>query len=139
MKVREAMAKTFSTASSSDSIETVARLMVKEDCGFIPIVDAGRLVGVITDRDIVVKCVSQGQHDVLSMTAGSVMSKDAKTIGPEDTLEEAAHRMARYQVRRLPVVENGRLVGILSHGNLVQALHGQGAAIEATVGVTVGA
>jgi CBS domain-containing protein len=139
MKVREAMAKTFSTASSSDSIETVARLMVKEDCGFIPIVDAGRLVGVITDRDIVVKCVSQGQHDVLSMTAGSVMSKDAKTIGPEDTLEEAAHRLARYQVRRLPVVENGRLVGILSHGNLVQALHGQGAAIEATVGVTVGA
>src|SRR5579884_285746 len=128
MKVREAMAKTFSTASSSDSIETVARLLVKEDCGFIPIVDAGRLVGVITDRDIVVKCVSQGQHDVLSMTAGSVMSKDAKTIGPEDTLEEAAHRMARYQVRRLPVVENGRLVGILSHGNLVQALHGQGAA-----------
>ena len=139
MRVRETMAKTFSTARSNDPVEKVAELMVKEDCGFVPVMDDGRIVGVITDRDIVVHCLGKGHHDLTSRPAEHVMSTKVTTIGPEETLEEAGRRMAQFHIRRLPVIESGKLVGILSHGNLVQALHGKGAAVEATLGVTSGA
>jgi CBS domain-containing protein len=139
MRVQEAMAKTFSTARRTDPIEKVAELMVKEDCGFVPVMDDGRVVGVITDRDIVVHCLGKGHRDLMSRQAEHVMSTKVITIGPDETLEEAGHMMAQLHIRRLPVTENARLVGILSHGNLVQALHGKGAAVEATMGITSGA
>jgi CBS domain-containing protein len=139
MRVREAMAKTFSTAQRSDPVEKVAELMVKEDCGFVPVMDADRIAGVITDRDIVVHCLGKGHHDLMSRAAEHVMSTTVTTIGPNETLEEAGHKMAQFHIRRLPVTENGKLVGILSHGNLVQALHGAGAAVGTTLGVTSGA
>ena len=139
MRVREAMAKTFSTAQRSDPVEKVAELMVNEDCGFVPVMDDGRIAGVITDRDIVVHCLGKGHHDLMSRPAEHVMRTKVTTIGPDETLEEAGHKMAQFRIRRLPVIENGELVGILSHGNLVQALQGKGAAVEATLGVTSGA
>lgn len=139
MRVRDAMAKTFSTASTGDTVEQVAEMMAKEDCGFMPIVDQGRLAGVVTDRDIVVRCLGQHHRDLMSETASHVMTPGPKAIAPDESLEEAAHQMAEYHVRRLPVIEGQQLVGVLSHGNLVQAMHGQGCAIEATVGVTEGA
>ncbi len=139
MRVQEAMAKTYSTARRSDPVEKVAQLMIKEDCGFVPVMDDGRIAGVITDRDIVVHCLGKGHHDLMSRAAEQVMSTTVTTIGPDETLEEAGHKMAQFHIRRLPVIANGKLVGILSHGNLVQALHGNGAAVEATLGVTGGA
>jgi CBS domain-containing protein len=139
MKVREAMAQTFSTVRRSDPIEKVAEFMVREDCGFVPVMDDGRIVGVITDRDIVVHCLGKGHHDLMSRPCEHVMSTKVTTIGADETLEEAGHKMAQLHIRRLPVTEDGKLVGILSHGNLVQALHGKGAAVEATLGVTSGA
>ena len=73
MKVREAMAQTISTARPDDPIQKVAQLMKKEDAGFIPVVDGDRLRGVITDRDIVVRCIAEG-HDVLRETAEHCMT-----------------------------------------------------------------
>ena len=67
------------------------------------------------------------------------MSTDVRTIAPDAALEEAAALMSQHGLRRLPVVEGGRLVGVLSHGNLVQATRGSGPAIEATAGLTRGA
>jgi CBS domain-containing protein len=139
MRVRDAMAKTFSTASADDTVEQVAEMMAKEDCGFMPVVDQGRLAGVVTDRDIVIRCLGTHHGDVMTETARQVMTPGAKAIGPDNSLEDAAHQMAESHVRRLPVMEGERLVGVLSHGNLVQAMRGQGCAIEATVGVTEGA
>jgi CBS domain-containing protein len=134
------MAKTFSVASPDDEIVQVARLMKKEDCGFIPIVNGNHLIGVVTDRDIVIRCLADGHTDVLSETARHVMSTaDIQTVAPDDDLETAAGIMNREEVRRLAVVEDGRLVGVLSHGNLVQAVQGEGPAKQATVGVTRGA
>jgi len=138
MKVQDAMAKTVSSASKTDTIEKIAKLMKKEDTGFIPITEGESLVGVITDRDIVIKCVAEG-HSLAGETAEHIMSRNPRTISPQDDLEKAAQAMEDQEIRRLPVVEGGRLVGVLSHGNLVQALKGQGAAKEATVGVTRGA
>ena len=65
MKVRDAMAKTISTVSPSDTVGRVAQLMKKEDAGFIPVCDGDRLVGVVTDRDLVVRCLAEG-HSVFT-------------------------------------------------------------------------
>src|SRR5688572_1975046 len=122
MKVREAMADTISTATSSDSIQRVAQLMKQEDAGFIPITDGNaHVVGVITDRDIVIRCLADGHRDVLNERAEQCMSRNVRSIDADADLEDAANLMSESEVRRLPVIKDGRLVGILSHGNLVQA------------------
>jgi len=138
MKVRDAMAKTVSSAKKSDKVIDVARKMKQEDAGFIPVVeDGGAMVGVITDRDIVIRCIAEG-HDPRSETAEHLMSRDVTVISPDDDIEQAAGMMEREEIRRLPVTENGRLVGVLSHGNLVQATKNKTAA-KVTEGVTRGA
>lgn len=140
MKVREVMAKTISTAGPGDTIAHAAELMKKEDCGFIPVVSGDEVVGVLTDRDIVIRCLAGGHADTSTETIDHVMTGGAWTIDADAALEVAAHEMASHEVRRLPVTEKGRLVGILSYGNLEQAFHAQGvAATEATLGVTHGA
>jgi CBS domain-containing protein len=139
MQVRDAMAKTFSTVSRSDTVERAAEVMVEEDCGFVPVLDNDRVVGVITDRDIVVQCIGQRHDNPSREQVDHIMTTGVHTIGPDDSLEAAAEQMAEHHIRRLPVVEQGRLAGILSHGNLVQALRGREAAIDATLGITAGA
>ncbi len=142
MNVRDAMATTIGTADVTASLAEVARIMAREDCGFVPIMRAGTLAGVITDRDLVIRCMAQA-HDgerILEAPVGDCMTRDPRTITPDATLEEAAHVMAEHHVRRLPVMEGRRLVGVLSFGNLEQALHARGrAAEEAVLGVTEGA
>lgn len=140
MKVRDAMAKTISTARPGDNIAQVAKLMKQNDTGFIPVTESDRLVGVITDRDIVIRGLAEGRGDVLNKTASQVMSsRNLLTVAPMDDLEKAAKIMEREAVRRLAVVQEGRVVGVVSHGNLVQAMAGQDAAMEMTMGVTRGA
>jgi len=114
--------------------------MMKEvDSGFIPVMDGDRVVGVVTDRDIVVRCVAEGHGDPSSETVEHVMSLEVETVSPDEDLETAAQRMSGHEIRRLVVVENGRPVGVLSHGNLVQATGDRGPGQEATMGVTEGA
>jgi len=140
MKVREAMAKTISTARPDDTVARVAELMKIEDCGFIPVVAEDKILGVVTDRDIVVRCLAEGHADVQTETIDHVMTPGAWTIDADAPIEAAAHEMAAHELRRLPVMAKDTLVGVLSYGNLEQALHAQGAAAaEATLGVTHGA
>lgn len=138
MQVREAMARTISTAGPEDTLQRVAQLMKQEDAGFIPVIDGQALRGVITDRDIVLRCLAEG-HDVLHERADHCMTQDVATIEAGADIGDAARVMASRAVRRLPVVEGGRVVGILSHGNLVQATHSEGPGDTATLGVTKGA
>jgi CBS domain-containing protein len=138
MKVREAMAKTVTTAKKNEPIVEIAKKMKKEDAGFIPIVeDGGKLVGVVTDRDIVLRCIAEG-HNPGSDTVEHCMTQQTVTISPEDDLQQAAKKMEDREIRRLAVTENGRLVGVLSHGNVVQASGGR-LAEQVTEGVTRGA
>jgi CBS domain-containing protein len=140
MQVREAMAKTISTAAPGDTIGRIASLMKKEDCGFIPVVQDGGVVGVVTDRDLVIRAMAEGAPGIAEIPVEEVMTRSIWTVGAADSIETAAHTMAEHEVRRLPVIEGGRLVGILTYGNLEQALHAEGpAAAEATLGVTAGA
>jgi CBS domain-containing protein len=132
------MAKTVTWARKNDKVTDVARKMKQEDAGFIPVVeDGGVVIGVITDRDIVITCIAEG-HDPRGETAEHLMNRQVTTVGPDDDIEEAGRKMERGEIRRLPVVEQGRLVGVLSHGNLVQATKNE-MAEKVTEGVTRGA
>jgi CBS domain-containing protein len=97
------------------------------------------VLGVITDRDIVIRCLAEGHNGILDEPVEHCMTRGAATVQADADLEEAARIMDQREVRRLPVVQNGRLVGIISHGNLVQATRSEGPADRATLGVTRGA
>jgi len=138
VKVREAMAKTVTSAKKSDKVIDVAKKMKQQDAGFMPVLEnGGTVIGVITDRDIVIRCIAEG-HDPRGETAEHLMSRQVTIIAPDDDIEEAGRAMEREAIRRLPVAENGRLVGVLSHGNLVQATKNK-MAEKVTEGVTRGA
>ncbi|HEY6361936.1 MAG TPA: CBS domain-containing protein [Vicinamibacterales bacterium] len=103
------------TISPDESIQNAARIMRDLDTGVVPVVENGRPVGMVTDRDIVVRAVADGQlnRPVRDIVSGGVIS-----ASPEMSTREAADLMGEHQVRRLPVVENERLVGIVSIGDL---------------------
>jgi CBS domain-containing protein len=100
-----------------DVVIEAARLMRDEDIGSLPVTEEGRLVGMLTDRDIAVRVVAEGRSPN-STTVGEVLSPDPVAAGPDQDLDEALHLMAQHQVRRLPVVEDDRLVGILAQADV---------------------
>jgi len=111
------MTKDCSTVTLQDNVYEVAVKMKQEDTGFIPVVDGKKLIGVITDRDLVIRGFAEKKEG--STAVKEVMSSNQITSAtPETTVDEAARLMASQQIRRLPVVENGELVGIVSIGDL---------------------
>jgi CBS domain-containing protein len=115
--VRDAMTEDPRSIGASASVVEAARLMRKEHIGSLPITDDKNLVGMITDRDITTRVVAEAA-DLTTRSVGDVYSRDLISVEPEKDLEEALQLMARHQVRRLPVVENGRLVGILAQADI---------------------
>ncbi|AEV18585.1 CBS domain protein [Geobacillus thermoleovorans CCB_US3_UF5] len=114
--VRDVMSTDVQYCTPLDNLYEAAVKMRDFNVGAIPIVDDGRLVGMITDRDIVVRGMAEKRPGSTAVT--EVMSRDLVTLSPDDSVQKAADMMARHQIRRLPVVENGRLVGIISLGDL---------------------
>jgi CBS domain-containing protein len=120
-KVREVMTARPRSVTPQTHLNDVAQLMEADDVGAIPVVEGDRLVGIITDRDIVVRAIAKGK-DPRGMPASEVSSREMVTVDPEDDLSDALKLMAQYQVRRLAVVEEGdRLVGVVSQADV--ALH----------------
>ena len=115
MNIRDVMTSNPRTVSPGDSIQNAARIMRDEDTGAVPVVDNGRPVGIVTDRDIVVRAVADGE---LNRPVRDIVSKEVIAARPDMSTREAAQLMSEHQVRRLPVVENDRLVGIVSLGDL---------------------
>ena len=139
MRVREAMEARGHAVAPGQSIVEAARAMRDAGTGFLPVVDGARLVGVVTDRDIVVRFVAEGADDARAMPVSEIMTSAVTAVGPDDDLAAAAEVMAGAGVRRLAVVDGGLLVGVLSHGVLVQATGCEGAGRAATLAVTEGA
>jgi CBS domain-containing protein len=123
MNVREIMTTTVKSCAPGTGLADVARMMVEEDCGEIPVCDGGdRPIGVVTDRDIVCRVVAKGNNP-LQLAAGDCMSSPVVTVAPETTIEECTRLMEQYQVRRLPVVgQDGRCCGIVAQADLVRKL-----------------
>jgi CBS domain-containing protein len=117
--IREVMTSNPSSVEPSQSVADAARLMKQEDVGVTPVVEGGRLVGTLTDRDIVVRVVAEGK-DPQSVTVRDVASTDLVTVDPQQDLDQALRLMAQHQVRRLPVVEDGHLVGVLAQADVAQ-------------------
>jgi CBS domain-containing protein len=130
MKVRELMTTGPTTVEPKTTLGEVATLMKQEDCGSIPVVEGARLVGIVTDRDIVVRGVAAGK-DPKTQRVSEVMSANPVTIGPDDDLTDAERKMADRQIRRLPVVEGGKLVGIIVTAQIARA--GNGAKVGETL------
>jgi CBS domain-containing protein len=117
MKVSDAMTAQVVTAKPTDSIQAVAKIMAQVDTGAVPVFDAGKVVGLVTDRDIVLRVVAEGGD--LKGPISAVMSDHVQSCGPEDTIADAAGKMASHQLRRLVVTDDkGALVGILSLGDV---------------------
>jgi CBS domain-containing protein len=116
-QVRDAMSSTVITARPSQSLADAAKVMKSDDVGSVPVVDGERLVGILTDRDIVVRAVAEGR-DPQTVTIEEVASREPVTVQPDQNLDEALELMVRHQVRRLPVTEEGRLVGMLAQADI---------------------
>ena len=109
------------TVEPSATLVEAARAMANEDVGPLPVVQGDRLVGMVTDRDLVVRGIAE-ERDPTSTTVGDIASSDLVTVTPDTDLQEALELMARNQVRRLPVIENDRLVGIVAQADVARAL-----------------
>jgi CBS domain-containing protein len=119
MKVKDVMTREPATLAPDRTCADAARLMRQEDCGSIPIADNGRLLGIITDRDIVVRCVAAAK-DPRTMSVREVMTADPVTVPQDEDVKTAEQIMADQQIRRLPVVDDGRLIGIVVIGQLAR-------------------
>ena len=115
--VRDAMTEDPRSIGQSASVVEAALLMREEDIGSLPITNDEKLVGMITDRDITTRVVAAAADPKLTSVA-DVYSRDIVSVEPDNDLEEALRLMARHQVRRLPVVEKGRLVGIVAQADI---------------------
>jgi CBS domain-containing protein len=116
MKIRDVMTPNPRTVSPNDTVQTAAQVMLAEDTGAVPVVNDGRVLALVTDRDIVVRVVAEGAS--LSSPVRDIASKGVICATPDMSTREASELMSEHQIRRLPVVENDRLIGIVSIGDL---------------------
>jgi CBS domain-containing protein len=117
--IKEVMTRDVRACEPNATVAEAAKVMAKEDVGPVPIVEDGRLVGLVTDRDIVVRVVAEGR-DPNTTTVKEIASTELVTVSPDDDLDEALNLLARRQVRRLPVVEGHRLVGIVAQADIAR-------------------
>jgi CBS domain-containing protein len=116
MNIRDVMTPNPRTVSPEEPIQNAARIMRDLDTGVVPVVENGRPLGLVTDRDIVVRAVAEDGQ--LSRPVREIVTGNVVTANPDMSTREAAELMSEHQVRRLPVVEGERLVGIVSIGDL---------------------
>ena len=120
MFVRDLMNSAVVSITPEESAALAARLLSRHDLGSLPVCGQnGRLVGIVTDRDIITRCVAAGE-DPSRVPVQDIMSRAPVTIAPGDDIHAAARQMAARQVRRLPVVEGGKVVGMVSLGDLAK-------------------
>jgi CBS domain-containing protein len=117
--IKEVMTSQVKACEPNTTVADAAKVMAKEDVGPVPIVEGGRLIGIVTDRDIVVRVVAEGR-DPSSTTVGEIASRDLVTVSPDDELDAALKQLAQNQVRRIPVVEGDRLVGIVAQADIAR-------------------
>lgn len=121
MRVRDLMSKSVVTIAPEESAALAARLLSRHELGALPVCAAdGTLAGIVTDRDIVTRCVAAGEEPG-RVPVRDIMSPAPSVITPETPISDAAQLMAQRQVRRLPVVEQGHVVGMLSLGDLARS------------------
>jgi CBS domain-containing protein len=107
------------TVEASATVQDAAKLMADKDIGNVLIVERGEVKGIVTDRDIVVRVLAKG--DGADASVREAASTDVQTIAPDASIDDAIQQMEQANVRRLPVAEDGKPVGVISLGDLAQA------------------
>jgi CBS domain-containing protein/uncharacterized membrane protein YuzA (DUF378 family) len=120
VRVRDVMTTEPRAVEASATVAEAAQLLKREDVGSLPVIGDGALIGMVTDRDIVVRVLAEGR-DPQTTAVGEIASRDVAAAAPDQDLDEALRLMARRQIRRLPVVEGDRLVGILAQADMAEA------------------
>ena len=117
------MTSSVDCVTPDTTVIEVAQLMKKDDVGSIPICTDHQLMGIITDRDIVLNVVAAGKN-TNNILAKDIMSTDIISVTTDQDVHEASNLMSKYQIRRLPVLEAGKLVGIVAIGDLaIEKVH----------------
>jgi CBS domain-containing protein len=123
MKLKEIMSHNVEAVSTESTLMAAANTMARLDIGFVPVLDGGQVVGVVTDRDIIVRAVAEGR-DPNTTSVGDVMTKGLETLSPEEEVEQAAKIMKDKQIRRIVVQgDDGAYLGVVSLGDLAGRGH----------------
>jgi len=121
VKVRELMNASVVSITPDESVALAARLLSRHNLGSLPVCDMdGTLRGIVTDRDIVLRCVA-AEEDPAQTTVKDIMSRSCAVVSPEEDVRQATRLMTARQVRRLPVTEAGKVIGVLSLGDLARS------------------
>ncbi len=124
IRCRDIMAKSVTTATRANTLRDAALMMRDGDMGSVPVVEGGKLVGIVTDRDIVVRSIADGKD--ASASVADAMTTDIFSVKPDDFVFEAIRLMGDKQVRRVPVVdENGTLAGIIAMADIALEMEDQ--------------
>lgn len=119
ISVKDLMTSELTTVAPETSVSEAAERMAREDIGPLPVVENDRLVGIVTDRDLVVRVLAEGR-DPRSTTVREVASKEPVTVSVDDDLVTTLDLLAKHQVRRVPVVDGDRLVGIVAQADVAR-------------------
>jgi CBS domain-containing protein len=116
--VRDVMTPNPASVSEKDTIKRAAEIMKREDAGVVPVVDGRKIIGIVTDRDIVVRVIAEGR-DCASAKVGDAMSKQVRSVKEDAPVNDVLQLMSREQIRRVPVTNNNNeLIGIVSIGDI---------------------
>ena len=117
MEIKDIMTRSVVSIDAGESVEIAARTMAQHNIGALPVVTGGKLCGMLTDRDIVTRCLAANRQPG-STAVRQVMTGQVTSVRPDMETGAAAHLMGRLQIRRLPVVETGKLCGMVSLGDM---------------------
>ena len=118
MKVSAYMSDNITCVDASDSIVKAAAIMKEKNVGAVPVEKDNKLVGMLTDRDITLRAVAENKSN---LTCGEVMTTEVKSISKEDDIDKVVDYMSKYQIRRVPVTDNGKVIGMVSIGDLTDS------------------
>ena len=125
-QIRDVMTANPRCVSEKDSVRDVARIMKDSDTGVVPVVEGKKVIGLITDRDIVVRGIAEGK-DMTNASVTDVMTRGAQTVQEDASVEEVLNLMSSSEIRRMPVVNSSQeLVGIVSIGDIASQDGGHG-------------
>lgn len=117
MQIKDIMTQSVVSIAPEESVEVAARTMTRHNIGALPVCSGGKLCGMLTDRDIVTRCLAANRQPGATQVR-QVMTEQVTAVAPDMQTGVAAHLMGRLQVRRLPVVEGGKLCGMVSLGDM---------------------
>ena len=117
MEIKDIMTRNVVSIDPAESVEIAARTMARYNVGALPVCKGGKLCGILTDRDIVTRCLAANRQPA-NTTVRQVMTERVTTVRPDMETGAAAHLMGRLQIRRLPVVEDGKICGMVSLGDM---------------------